>query len=457
MKNRRSLSITSRLIINSAISVITAILVMAILFTVFLNNQFKNYLIQENSAIRNELITNFKEYAYKNSTLDKLWVEQFSNVYMEQGMFISINSESGEPIWSCSNNNSDMCEMHKEKNELKDIKNLETKTYEIPIKDSKQSTYLSVSFISPEKYSRNDIFFLGETYKMLLIGVIISLIIAVITAVILSRSMSQPLQNISKFAMRLASHDYSASDPFKKGTKEIDNLHGSIVQLADSLRSQEKLRKRLTSDISHELRTPLTSIQTYLEAMIDGIWPSNRDRLQSCHDEIIRLSGLVNQLDNLHYYDEEIKSINKTSVNLKESLSSVFKIFEKDLDLKNIKWEIRCPDIIIEADENRLKQIWINLISNSLKFTSDSGYIQVVVEDSSPITIEFTDNGIGIEKQDLPLIFERFYQSDSSRNIEGSGLGLSIVKEIINLHNWDVEVESKIDYGTKFIIKLPGV
>jgi signal transduction histidine kinase len=430
---------------------------MAILFTITLNNRFKNYLIQENSEIRDELITNFSEYAYKNQTLDQFWLEQFSNVYMEQGMFISINSESGEQIWSCLNNNSAMCDMHIEKNELKDIKNLETKTYEIPIKDTEQNAYLSVSYISPEKYSRNDIFFLGETYKMLLISMIISLIVAAFTAVLLSKSMSRPLENISKFAMRLASHDYSVSDPFKKGTKEIDNLHVSIVQLADSLRNQEKLRKRLTSDISHELRTPLTSIQTYLEAMIDGIWPSNRERLQSCHDEIIRLSGLVDQLDDLHSYDENIKSINRTSVNLKESLTSVFKIFEKDLDLKNIKWEIRCPDIIIEADENRLKQIWINLISNSLKFKSDSGYILVVVDDSNPIKIEFTDNGIGIDKNDMPLIFERFYQADTSRNIEGSGLGLSIVKEIINLHNGDIKVVSKIGNGTKFIIKLPGV
>ncbi|MCF6335875.1 MAG: hypothetical protein L3J12_09055, partial [Spirochaetales bacterium] len=262
MVDKSRYSIAGRLMFYSAVSVIIPVLIMGVLFTFFLNSRFREYLIQENNRIREELVSNLTQYLEKNMTLDQTWMEQFSNVYMEQGMFISLNSEDGNLMWSCLLNNSEICSMHMEERNLDFIDNLQTATYEVPIGASGHFTYINISYIPPDEYSGNDLFFLMEMFKMLLLSMVISLIVSAVASVFLSKSMSCPLENLARYAVRLASNDYRAFDSFHKGTKEIDELHSAIDQLAHSLESQEKLRKRLTTDISHELRTPLTTIQS---------------------------------------------------------------------------------------------------------------------------------------------------------------------------------------------------
>jgi signal transduction histidine kinase len=456
MADRNSLSLAGKLMFYSALVVILAISVMGVLFTIFFNSRFKEYLREESRSSRDELVQRLSNHMDKYPELDTEWLKQFSNVYMEEGMFISLNSEDGEILWSCLENNSEMCNMHLEENNPEYINSLLVDSYKLPAGSEGTSSILNISYASPDEYSGNDLFFFLETMRMLIFSMVISLVISIVSAIIFSKTMSRPLVSLAAYSMRLSNHDYSATDTFEKGTKEIDELHEAIARLAGSLESQEKLRKRLTSDISHELRTPLTSIQTYLEAMIDGIFPCNEERLQSCHDEILRLTDLVKGLENLHSYDAQITDLSLSNINLESSIKSVFSIYEKDLFHHGISWSVSCKDIFIMGDESKLKQVWINLISNSMKFTDTGGHISVDVFRPGPVILSFRDNGSGIDKEDLPNVFERFYKGDESRNAQGSGLGLSIVKEIITLHNGSISVKSDKNSITEFIIELPG-
>ncbi|MDA3955950.1 cell wall metabolism sensor histidine kinase WalK [Oceanispirochaeta sp.] len=454
---KQSLSIALRLMLSSAASVLIAVLMMTLLFTFFLNKRFSDYIRQEKSATRNELVRTLSERMIVHSSLDNDWLEQVSTVYMEQGIFITLNNSEGDIMWSCLKDNADECSMHMDKDDPDFFDNLETAIYKLPGGNTSESALsLNISYDPNAEYSENDRFFLEESFKMLLLSMILALFVSSLASFGLSRSMSRPLRDLSDYALRLANHDYLAGDPFRKGTKEIDALHGAIEQLAFSLEAQEDLRIRLTSDVSHELRTPLTKIQTSLEAMIDGIWPRDEERLKGCLREILRLTGLVRQLDDLNRYDRETEAQPMKPVNLKESLLYVLNMYEQDCLNRNISLKWQLPNVYITGDDEKLKQVWINLMSNALKFTDRGGEINVNLSPGNPVTISFADTGIGIEKQDLPNIFERFYKADNSRNQNGSGLGLSIVKEIINLHAGSVLAESPEGEGFTIRIQLPN-
>lgn len=458
MFKKRQFSLSIQLLLFSSSIVLIAIIIMGILFTFFLNKRFDSYIIRENSEARTELVRNLSQYLAASGTVDPQWMEQISNVYMEQGMFFSINSPEGDVMWSCMDDNESMCRMHMAEQDLEQIDNLENTIYEVPIGSGGETTVLNVSYTPLDSYSENDRFFLQETYRMLLISILITLALSTILSFALSRSLSRPILHLAEYATRLANHDYSASGKGRSKIIELNILHESVDNLASSLESQEILRKRLSSDVSHELRTPLTSIQSSLEAMIDGIWNPDIDKLNVCRNEILRLTKLVDRLDDLHRYDNKPAKPDYEKIDLRKSLNSVVLLFENDIEKKEIDIDFKCPDIYIYGAPNQLKQVWINLLSNAIKFTNQIGLIKISVEQDKTkkqVLIRFTNSGRGIDAEDLPLIFERFYIADPSRKTGGSGLGLAIVKEIIELHNGNVSAESIKDLETTIIITLP--
>ena len=232
----------------------------------------------------------------------------------------------------------------------------------------------------------------------------------------------------------------------------------SINHVSRSLEAQEKLRRQLSADVAHELRTPLASLQSHLEAMIDGVWPADEAHLTSCHQEVIRLTRLVSGLETLAEYETDQMRLNKDRISMKNLISDTLKMMRPSADKKGVRLIPQIEDISLEIDGDKIKQVFINLISNSLKYTPEGGEVTIsssLADKGFYITIE--DTGIGIPPEDLPFIFERFYRVDKSRNRinGGSGIGLTIVKEIIEAHNGSVDVESIPGISTKFIITLP--
>jgi signal transduction histidine kinase len=228
--------------------------------------------------------------------------------------------------------------------------------------------------------------------------------------------------------------------------------------MAASLGRQEQYRKHLTADIAHELRTPLTAIRSHLEAMSEGIWEATPERLKGCVDEVKRLNSLVVDLDRLAKLEQENLKLNKLDVDLLEVVETVSGNFEKEADNKGITIDIEGFSFIIPADKDRLIQVITNLLSNAIKYTWDGGHIHVQVRDegnNGVVVIE--DNGIGIAQKDIPYVFERFYRTDQSRNRKtgGAGIGLTIVKTIVEAHNGKVTVESSQGKGSRFTVLLP--
>ena len=295
--------------------------------------------------------------------------------------------------------------------------------------------------------------------KNLIIGISLLMIIVVIAvSVFLSQKISKPIIVVSKMTDFIKMGGYDQKLEYESSIVEIDNLINSINELSRELYKMENMRKNLTSDISHELRTPLTSIQTHLEAMIDGIWEPNIERLNSVNEEVIRLTNLVNQLKNLAKFDSEKSKLNLSEVKVDDLIKNIVYNNQGNALEKNINIVFDLENIKVYLDKDKISQVIVNLLSNAIRYTNNGGSIYVsAYKENGNIKIHFKDNGIGMPKESLDYIFERFYRVDESRSkyTGGIGVGLTIVKSIIDLHKGKIEVESELNKGSEFIVTLP--
>jgi len=247
-------------------------------------------------------------------------------------------------------------------------------------------------------------------------------------------------------------------------SKENDK-QGAVAVLRDvtELRKLEQMRTEFVGNVSHELRTPLTSIKGYVETLLDSddYEPYILKRfLQIIKDEADRLEQLIVDLLDLSQIEAMSDGLDKGQINLNEVIEEVLTIMVPKAMDKDISLKVNVPEELstITGNGSQVRQLYINLVDNAIKYTPDGGKVEIKVnEDEEEVWTEIIDTGMGIPKKDLERIFERFYRVDKarSRKMGGTGLGLSIVKHILEGHNGKIEVESEVEEGTKFIFSLP--
>ncbi|PKM53223.1 MAG: two-component sensor histidine kinase, partial [Firmicutes bacterium HGW-Firmicutes-5] len=182
------------------------------------------------------------------------------------------------------------------------------------------------------------------------------------------------------------------------------------------------------------------------------------ERLKSCHDEILRIGKIIQDLENLAKVESDNLKLDKTQINLNELSEKAVGNFAAEIDKKKLNVSIYGESSDTYADQNRVSQVIINLVSNAVKYTPEHGIIKIFIsEDKQFVRLSVSDNGIGIPEDELPYVFERFYRADKSRNrmTGGSGIGLAIVKSIVTAHGGMVEAESHLNEGSRFVVKLP--
>jgi len=320
---------------------------------------------------------------------------------------------------------------------------------------------IDIGYYGPYFYTDLDVKFINTLNKLLVFGTLIAIFASVILGVLLSRQIADPISRVISAAGDIADGKYSSRITEKSTTYELTQLESSINSLAETLENQEKHRKRLSADVAHELRTPITTLKSHLEAMIDGTWKPGKARLEGCHEEVVRMSKLVGDLETLTLYDKESMTLDLNKFDVQAMLKRITANFEADFAQKGVGLELitEGSDIFMTGDEDKISQIMINLLSNALKYTHEDG--KTVVSSGmagDDVLISVKDNGIGISEDDLPFIFDRFYRTDMSRTrtTGGSGIGLAIVKSIVDAHHGIIRVESELGSGTEFIVVLPS-
>lgn len=255
-----------------------------------------------------------------------------------------------------------------------------------------------------------------------------------------------------------------------------DDSGGLLLVLQDvtAIRRLERMRSEFVANVSHELKTPIAAVKGFAETLLGGAGgdpETQRAFLKIIHDESDRLNRLVNDILELSKIESRRAPLLFSPVELGPFIGKTVELLAKEAERKNIRIETEVGDeLYVEADEDRLRQIVVNVLSNAINYTPEGGRVRIQVEpvasgdgqiaeedDYDAIRIRISDNGIGIPKKDLPRIFERFYRVDKarSRSSGGTGLGLSIVKHLVELHRGSIAVESTVGVGTTFTIELP--
>jgi signal transduction histidine kinase len=445
--------------------VLITITLISILSNILIKIEFDKYAEKQQENRSEDIVANLSS---QYNSLTRRWntgyVHGVGMYALYEGYVLRLYDHSGALVWDAEDHDMALCKqiMDEITDRMEKIRpglkgEFVSKDYDLK-QNGQNVGKVTITYYGPYFLSESDSQFLNALNLVFIVIGGLSLLSSLIVGGYLAKRISRPIVKTAHIAKQIAEGSYNIRFEGKTKTRELEELITAVNHMADSLNRQENLRKQLTTDVAHELRTPLTAIASHLEAMIDGIWETTPERLKSCYEEIGRISGLVADMESLARMESDILKLKKISFDLLELAHAVSSHFEIESTKKNISLKIQGEPSQIDADRDRINQVIVNLLSNAVKYTPENGHICITVKDTpenSILTVE--DNGIGIPKDELPLIFERFYRTDKSRNRKtgGAGIGLTIAKSIVTAHGGKIEVESELDHGSRFIITLP--
>lgn len=459
----KHVSLRAMIAVRLALIVLTVIFLISAASNVLINREFEKYIEQRQAREAGEMAVNLAhqyDNAFGQWNLD--YVHGMGMYALNEGYVLRLYDADEAVLWDAENHDMTLCaqmmdaismRMQERRPELQG--NFVTHRFDLK-HDGRVVGYLDVSYYSPYSLSESDFQFV-EALNRILVGVgTVSLLGAIVMGWILASNISRPIQKTVEIAGRISQGNYSARFQESVRTRELFGLARAVNSMAESLERQEGLRRRLASDVAHELRTPLANVSSYLEAIIEGVWEPTAQRLQSCYDELGRLSLLVSDMERLQQVESGNLELHRED--LLELAQAAAAQFGKQLEEKRLHCTVEGAHATALVDRGRLRQVLTNLIANAVKYTPEHGYVRIAVEERADTAlIRVEDDGIGISPEDQKWIFERFYRADQSRNRKsgGAGIGLAIVKAIVEAHGGGVTVESQLGRGARFTVGLP--
>ncbi len=306
-------------------------------------------------------------------------------------------------------------------------------------------------------------------YRVVLIGGIIAIIFVFILGYFISRSIVTPITQMKEIAQAIAMGDFSkrmdvkANDELGVLAKSLNTMADELQLKIDNLRKMDKVRTDFVANVSHELKTPLTSIKGFIETLEDGAIDDKENAarfIAIIKKHADNLSNIINDLLSLSEFELGKDKLDRSEFDLRESVEEVGLGFNHALAFKKqvLEKNFLGENFLINADKTKIEQVLVNLIDNAIKYSAEGKTIKIDIADKGKdFLISIQDSGIGIPREHLSRIFERFYRVDKarSRRLGGTGLGLAIVKHIIILHGGSIDIESEPGIGTKVSITLP--
>ncbi len=286
-------------------------------------------------------------------------------------------------------------------------------------------------------------------------AITISFILVIIWALVISKGITKPAREIASFVKRLAKGDIGRTIP-ENGALEIREIANSVNNLSNQLSREKDLRTQWTRDISHDLRTPVAALKAQFEGMSCKVLDISAERIEQNLKEITRMELLIEDLSELMKLEEPKIGIISTEIDVEDFINQFIYHCSKDIKEKNINLVIDSTITTFTGDEGFLYRAFSNIFSNNVRHTGANGEIKITVKQNDNKNI-FTiqNNGDIIPENELPLIFDRLFRGETARKTPGSGLGLTISKKIIELHNGNISVQSDMENGTVFTITLP--
>ena len=443
----------SKLGIKLLIIILTIALGSLILVSIFINasinENFKEYLQSKNKNKVNLLIDYLQKNYKKNNSWENSIDEYIVDFIQKNNLKVLLKDRAGNQVYS---NHRGMMKGHTPKKQ-------EIERFNITNSGDKQIGTL-LWLIPPRKnlFSQHEQLFTRHIQQAIYYTAGLIAIITIIITIFLSRYLTNPLLKINQAARKVAQGDFSKTVTIR-GRDELSELGKAFNEMVNKLNQLQKARKESVSNFAHELRTPITNINNYLEAIEDGIIDTNSQTIAEIQEELQRLIKLTNNLKKLNDAESKIVNLQKENLNLIELIKTIAEKYKLQAQKKDITINQNYPEqkLFFKGDKESLQTIFNNLFSNAVKYTNNKGTITISVTKGENIIIKIINTGQKIAQKDLPYIFERFYRSNntSSSQKEGSGIGLTITKKLVEVHNGKIKVDSNQN-KTVFTIIFPS-
>jgi signal transduction histidine kinase len=461
------ISLKNRLALTYALFVCLSILVMGAVINRFAEKLFSSFVaknINDESAEIADTIADF--YNPRTRGFDVISVEAMGMHFVHQGYIVSVADLDGNTVWDARSCDMEQCAMvideiaFRMENEFGVGGALQTNQFLLSHK-GKPVGRLSIETFGPFFYNESESAFLAGLNRFFLVSGGIFIVLSVLLSFFLAAQISRPVLKSAEAARRIAGGMFSARVPDTYRTRELRELSRSVNDLAAALENGERWQKRLTADIAHELRTPLTCLQGNMEAMLDGVWEPTPERLTSSYEEIVRLNKLVEDLNVLSLLEQENSILHKTEFDLAQLAAAAAERFRQAAQEKGLAITVEERGaVMVNADYDRLTQVFTNLIANAVRYTGQGGIVVTTTESRNFCEAAVADTGAGLAEEELDRVFERFYRSDKSRgrtgtNASGAGIGLSIAQAIATAHGGRIRAERRSGGGSVFTLRLP--
>lgn len=317
-----------------------------------------------------------------------------------------------------------------------------------------------IETLPPETVANFRAFVQQELAALFTRGIITAAIIGVVAGVWLSHTLVAPLQRLEKGAQAIAAKDLSYRVPVR-GSREIRAVADSFNQMARQLETAETLRQNLLADVAHELRHPVHVLKGNLQAILDDVYPLNKEEIARLVDQTQHLTALINDLHELAQAEAQQLAMHKQPTDVAQLVKDVTAVFKPAAAAKQVDLQVELLGAIptLDVDASRIRQVLHNLLDNALRHTPENGRIHVTVQQTEAgLQIKVADSGAGIKPEELPHVFDRFYRSDSARSREqnSAGLGLAIARAIVEAHGGRISAASPgPGQGSTFSLTLP--
>jgi signal transduction histidine kinase len=294
--------------------------------------------------------------------------------------------------------------------------------------------------------------------SMRLVGILVILLglVVVFLGGLALRRAALPIGDLLEAAGDISAGDYTTRVE-ERGPGEVRALAHAINTMAARLQVDDEQRRNLLAEVTHELRTPLTVIQGNLEGLLDGIYPPDQEHIRAILEETQVLTRLIEDLRTLSLAESGVLKLQLEVTDLEDLVDEVVTSFQAQAKAAGLSLQVNFqPDLPpVEVDPTRLREVLVNLFANALRYTPPGGQVEIrawAVGDPRQLSLSVKDSGPGIDPQDLPHIFDRFYKTDDS---QGSGLGLAIARSLIAAHGGEIDAQSVLGQGTTIHFSLP--
>jgi len=461
-------SLRSRLTLSFALVALACILMVSALANGVLESSFRRYVRQNLAQRAEQVVAQIGAQRSLSGAWDQDGITAIGMSALEQGLIVKLADSGGRTVWDATTHNNGLCVQmitHMAQNMASRYPNWRGAYTEnaYPVRASFSSVgVVTIGYYGPFYLDDQELAFINSLNLLLLWVTIAATALAVLIGWISARRITVPLARVAGATRQIALGRRDILLGAATRIRELDAISTSVNDLSRALSDQEELRRRLTADMAHELRTPLATLQSHLEAMIDGVWEPDAQRLAGLHEEILRINRLVADLEGLAHVEGNLAGLEQRETDIPSLLEGIVLNHQPQFRAKGVDLRFdrgsTAPKTVL-ADPDKLSQAVINLLSNALKYTPTGGTVEVSAAAApSGVEIRVSDTGIGISAADLPRVFERFYRADDSRSRDtgGAGIGLSISRAIVEAHGGTITASSQPGRGSRFLISLPG-